>query len=256
MNARNLCIFSSDGVFGNHRGRITIETRTMEVDESFAAEHFPMKPGRYVRLEVSDSGIGMDKQTLAQIFEPFFTTKGPEKGTGLGLATVYGIVKQSGGYVWTRSEPGQGSTFSVYLPVVIAEVEPPMQETKPLETTRGSETILVVEDAAPLRALIRELLECFAYTVLDAEDAERAHQIADHQDIDLLLTDLSLPKTSGLTLAQSLRKQRPGLKVLYMSGYPNEAVQLGVQEGDTDFIQKPFTQEALAQKLRNLLDAA
>jgi two-component system cell cycle sensor histidine kinase/response regulator CckA len=105
-------------------GRITIETRTMEVDESFAAEHFPMKPGRYVRLEVSDSGIGMDKRTLAQIFEPFFTTKGPEKGTGLGLATVYGIVKQSGGYVWTGSEPGQGSTFSVYLPVVIAEVEP------------------------------------------------------------------------------------------------------------------------------------
>jgi PAS domain S-box-containing protein len=250
----NFCVNARDAM--PEGGRIIIETRTMEVDESFAAEHFPMKPGRYVRLEVSDSGIGMDKQTLAQIFEPFFTTKGPEKGTGLGLATVYGIVKQSGGYVWTGSEPGQGSTFSVYLPVVIAEVEPPIQETKPLETMRGSETILVVEDAAPLRALIRELLECFAYTVLEAEDAERAHQIADHQDIDLLLTDLSLPKTSGLTLAQSLRKQRPGLKVLYMSGYPNEAVQLGVQEGDTDFLQKPFTQEALAQKLRNLLDAA
>lgn len=120
-----------------------------------------------------------------------------------------------------------------------------------------SETILVVEDAAPLRALIRELLERIAYTVLEAEDAERAHQIADHhQDIALLLTDLSLPKTSGLDMAKSLRKERPGLKVLYMSGYPNEAVQLGVQEGGADFLQKPFTQEALARKLRSLLDTA
>jgi two-component system cell cycle sensor histidine kinase/response regulator CckA len=173
------------------------------------------------------------------------------------LATVYGIVKQSGGYVWAYSEPGQGSTFSVYLPAVFEKAEPREQKAKPLQMMRGSETILVVEDAAPLRALIRELLESFGYSVLDAEDAERARQIADrHKDIALLLTDLSLPKTSGLAMAKSLLKERPRLKVLYMSAHPVDVVGRGAQQAGTDFLQKPFTQEALAQKLRSLLDAA
>ena len=173
------------------------------------------------------------------------------------MATVYGIVKQSGGQVWARSEPGQGSTFTVYLPATTEKAEPREQETRRLEITRGSETILVVEDAVPLRALIRELLERSAYTVLEAEDAEGAHQIATHhKNIALLLTDLSLPGTSGLAIAKSMRKERPGLKVLYISGNPHGVGEPQDQEEGTDFLQKPFTQEALAQKLRGLLDAA
>lgn len=251
----NFCVNARDAM--PEGGMITVETHNVELDALFAAEHFPVKPGRYVRLEVSDTGIGMDRQTLSQIFEPFFTTKGPEEGTGLGLATVYGIVKQSGGHVWAYSEPGKGSTFSVYLPAVIEEAEPRKPEANPREITCGSETILLVEDAAPLRAVIRELLERLAYTVLEAEDAAGAHQIADrHKDIALLLTDLNLPKTSGIAMAKSLLKKRPGLKVLYMSGHPNGVVQRGVQEAGTGFLQKPFSQETLAKKLRDLLDAA
>ena len=155
------------------------------------------------------------------------------------------------------SEPGQGTTFSVYLPAVIEEAKRREQEAKPPEIMRGSETILLVEDAAPLRALVRELLEDSGYTVLEAEDATRAHGIADHhQDIDLLLTDLSLPKTSGLALAESLLKKKSELKVLYMSAHPTGIVDQGVQQAGIDFLQKPFTQEALAQKLRSLLDGA
>jgi len=165
-------------------------------------------------------------------------------------------VKQSGGHVWASSEPGKGATFSVYLPAVIEEAEPRKPEANPREITCGSETILLVEDAAPLRAVVRELLERLAYTVLEAEDAAGAHQIADrHKDIALLLTDLNLPKTSGIAMAKSLLKRRPGLKVLYMSGHPNGVVQRGVQEAGTGFLQKPFSQETLAKKLRDLLDA-
>ncbi len=251
----NFCVNARDAM--PEGGRIIIETHNVKADELFAAQHFPMKPGRYVRLAVRDTGTGMDKQTLSQVFEPFFTTKGPGKGTGLGLATVYGIVKQSGGQVWAYSEPGQGSTFSVYLPAVIGEAKCRELEAKPLEVMRGSETILLVEDAAPLRALIRELLEESGYTVLEAEDSTRAHGIADHhKDIALLLTDLSLPKVSGLVMAESLLKKRPELKVLYMSAHPTGVVDRGVQQAGTDFLQKPFTQEALAQKLRSLLDGA
>jgi CheY-like chemotaxis protein len=251
----NFCVNARDAM--PEGGRIIIDTRNVEVDEDFAALHFPMKPGRYVRLSVIDTGTGMDKRTLSQVFEPFFTTKGPEKGTGLGLATVYGIVKQSGGYVWANSAPDQGATFSVYLPAVLEEAESRDQSSRPPKLLRGSETILVVEDAAPLRMLIRELLEDFGYSVLEAEDAEQAHQIADHhQNIALLLTDLNLPGISGLAVAKSLLEKRPGLKVLYMSGHPNGVAHRGIQDADADFLQKPFTQEALAQKLRSLLDRA
>ena len=250
----NFCVNARDAM--PEGGRVTIETLNVEVDEFLAGHHFPMQPGRYVRLAVSDTGIGMSEQTLSQIFEPFFTTKGPEKGTGLGLAMVYGIVKQSGGHVWAYSEPGHGSTFSVYLPTVIEEAESCEPTSEPLDIKRGSETILLVEDAPSLRALIRELLEGFGYTVLEAEDAARAHQIAGHhKDIALLLTDISLPKTSGAVMAKSLLEKRPGLKVLYMSAHSTGVVDCKVQQAGADFLQKPFTQEALAQKLRSLLDS-
>jgi CheY-like chemotaxis protein len=215
-----------------------------------------MKPGRYVRLQVTDTGTGMDTETLSHIFEPFFTTKGLDKGTGLGLATVYGIVKQSGGYVWASSELGQGSVFSVYLPAVTEEVEPRALEAKPEQIMRGSGTILLVEDEAPLRELMREQLEGFGYNVLDAADAERADEIADrHNDIVLLLTDLSLPGIGGLTLAKSLREKKPGLKVLYMSAYADADALRGIQEGGGAFLQKPSTREELAQRLHSLLNS-
>jgi len=251
----NLCVNARDAM--PHGGRITIETRNVQID-GFAASRRPsVNPGRYVRMAVSDTGIGISKGLLPHIFEPFFTTKEPAKGTGLGLATVYGIVKQSGGDVLVYSEPGQGSTFSVYLPVT-EQAQLGEHATMPQEVIRGSETILLVEDAAPLRAVIRELLEGFGYTILEAEDAERAGQIADQYDGDiaLLLTDLSLPKGSGQAVANSLLKKRSGIRVLYMSADPDRVVHRGIQEAGTDFLQKPFTQEALAQKLRRLLDSA
>jgi two-component system cell cycle sensor histidine kinase/response regulator CckA len=208
---------------------------------------------------VSDTGTGMDKETLSHVFEPFFTTKGPDKGTGLGLATVYGIVKQSGGYVWAYSEPGQGATFSVYLPAATEKAEPTKQEAEPREIMRGSETILLVEDAAPLRDMIRELLQGCGYTVLAAEDGQRAMEIAERHvgKIALLLTDVVLPKIGGPALAKSLLRRRSRMKVLYMSGYTNGAiVDSGVLKPDTAFLQKPFAAEDLAKKVRKLLDAS
>jgi two-component system cell cycle sensor histidine kinase/response regulator CckA len=253
----NFCINARDAM--PEGGKITMETANVEVDELLAEQHLPMKPGRYVRLAVSDTGTGMDKETLSHVFEPFFTTKGPDKGTGLGLATVYGIVKQSGGYVWAYSEPGQGATFSVYLPAATEKAEPTKQEAEPREIMRGSETILLVEDAAPLRDMIRELLEGRGYTVLAAEDGQRAMEIAERHEgnIALLLTDVVLPKIGGPALAKSLLRRRSRLKVLYMSGYTNGAiVDSGVLKRDTAFLQKPFAAEDLAKKVRKLLDAS
>jgi two-component system cell cycle sensor histidine kinase/response regulator CckA len=226
----NLCINARDAM--PEGGKITIETANVEVDELLAGQHLPMVPGHYVRLAVSDTGIGMDKETLSHVFEPFFTTKGPEKGTGLGLATVYGIVKQSGGYVWAYSEPRQGATFSVYLPSATEEAERSKQEAEPQEIMRGSETILLVEDVAPLRDVTRELLEGRGYTVLEAADGKLAIEIADRYDgtIALLLTDVMLPKIGGPTLAKSLLRRRSGMKVLYMSGYANGAIVESGQE--------------------------
>jgi CheY-like chemotaxis protein len=238
-------------------GKITIETANVEVDELLAGQHPPMQPGHYVRLAVSDTGTGMDKETLSHVFEPFFTTKGPEKGTGLGLATVYGIVKQSGGYVWAYSEPCQGATFSVYLPTATVEAERSKQEAKPQEIMRGSETILLVEDVAPLRDVTRELLERIGYTVLEAADGKLAIEIADRYDgtIGLLLTDVMLPKIGGPALAKSLLRRRSGMKVLYMSGYANGAiVDSGALKPGTAFLQKPFAATELAKKVRELLD--
>lgn len=249
----NFCVNSRDAM--PQGGQITIQTENVDVDEFLAAQHYPMKPGHYVRLVVSDTGTGMDKQTLSQVFEPFFTTKGMDKGTGLGLATVYGIVKQSGGFVWAYSELGRGSAFSVYLPSVHERAEVSPQRSIPQASLQGSETILIVEDATPLRVLIRKVMESFGYTVLEAECAEQAYEVAErNRKIDLLLTDLSLPRISGITIAETLLKARPGLKVLYMSAHPAGLVEVGMPTEGTDFIQKPFTQQSLAQKLRLLLD--
>ncbi len=237
-------------------GPLTIETRNAELDDAYVREHVPVQPGRYVMLAVSDTGTGMSAETMSHVFEPFFTTKEAGKGTGLGLATVYGIVKQSGGYVWCYSERGAGTTFKVYLPRVDAPVDQ-FPARAPLPRTPGSETILLVEDEAPLRALTRRLLERHGYTVLEAGSADTALTIArEHVDpIHLLLADVVLPGASGPTLAGELLSRRADLNVLFMSGYTEDAiVHRGVLTPNTAFINKPFSGENLAAKVRDVLD--
>ena len=251
----NLCVNARDAM--PNGGRITIETNNTRIGDFAVSQRANLKPGRYVYLSVTDTGKGITEEILPHIFEPFFTTKSQEKGTGLGLATVHGIVNQTGGDIRVESKPEQGSTFSVFLPVA-EQSEAHRHPVELQQVPRGSETILLVEDAAPLRAVIRELLENSGYTILEAEDGEQAIHIAQQHEsnIALLLTDLSLPNGSGQAVAKTLREQRRGLKVLYMSGDPDADVGRGIQEADTDFLQKPFGKEALAQKLRNLLDRA
>jgi PAS domain S-box-containing protein len=255
----NFCINARDAMPDG--GRITIETANVEVDETLAAQHFSMSPGRYVRVAVSDTGTGMDSETLSHVFEPFFTTKGPEDGTGLGLATVYGIVKQSGGHVCASSEQGHGTTFFVFLPKAAAEGAAKQfdQGIRAGEVVRGSETILLVEDVAPLRALFRKVVEDNGYSVLEAEDGQQALQVSDEfqGEISLLLTDVSLPKMKGSVLARLLQTRRSGIKILFISGYTDTAIapEELLQPG-TAFLQKPFTAEALLLKVRELLDTA
>jgi CheY-like chemotaxis protein len=206
-------------------------------------------------LGVSDTGHGMDQATMARIFEPFFTTKEPGKGTGLGLATVYGIVKQSGGHVSVYSEPGRGTTFRVYLPRVDAEVDRPtgMPASPP---PRGTETILVLEDADALRMLVREMLEDWGYTVIEGSTSEEALAKAERHPgpIHALLTDVVLPRISGPEFAARIAVSRPDIRVLFMSGYSDAGI--GEQLGpETAFIQKPFTTDALLRRLREVLDA-
>ena len=252
----NFCINARDAM--PQGGKITIETENVELDDAMAAR-FSLTPGRYVTLSVSDSGIGMDHATQSHIFEPFFTTKGPEHGTGLGLATVYGIVRQSDGHVSVYSEPGRGSTFRVHLPAVNQRTKEDEQSSKALELLRGSETILLVEDAAPLRTLYRKILEEKGYTVLEAGDGERALQVAEqyHGNLALLLSDVSLPKMKGPALAKILLQQRPTMKVLFMSGHSDEVVsgRDHLLAGGAGFIQKPFGAEDLFRKLREILNS-
>ncbi|MBI2678564.1 MAG: PAS domain S-box protein [Candidatus Koribacter versatilis] len=238
-------------------GKLTVETSNVTLDEGYAREHATVKAGNYVMLAVSDTGVGMDAVTRTHVFEPFFTTKEQGKGTGLGLSTVYGIVKQSGGYIWLYSEVGMGTTFKVYLPRVDAAAET-LKPAAASDPHRGHETVLLVEDEDGVRALIRQVLHRSGYTVLPARDGgEALLQCERHEGrIDLLLTDVVLTQISGTELAQRLLQLRPEMRVLYMSGYTDEAiVQHGVLTAESSFLQKPFTNESLARKVRAVLDA-
>ncbi|HXN99230.1 MAG TPA: CHASE4 domain-containing protein [Candidatus Acidoferrales bacterium] len=240
-------------------GRLTIETSSVELDKNYTAKHavVEFEPGPYVMLTVTDTGCGMDAQTQARIFEPFFTTKEPGKGTGLGLATVYGVVKQSGGYVWVYSELGQGTTFKVYLPMVAATAERLAAEKISPAPSSGTETILFVEDEQSVRELVREYLSGCGYSVLEAADGVQALEIAAMHPgvIQLLVTDVVMPRLSGRELAAQIASSRRDLKVLYISGYTDDSVfRHGVLEGGMEFLQKPFNLKALAQKIREILD--
>jgi CheY-like chemotaxis protein len=209
-------------------------------------------------LAVSDTGHGMVPEVRNRIFEPFFTTKAPGKGTGLGLATAHGIVKQTGGHIFVYSEPGHGTSFKVYLPRTdTAEIAATAPESTPAQLPRGSETIVLVEDEASLRELIRECLEASGYTVLEAQHGADALEICERREgpVHLLVTDVVMPQMSGRELGERVRGLRPNIEVLYMSGYTDDAVVLhGVLTEDMAFLQKPFTAEALARKVRELLD--
>jgi len=235
-------------------GMLVIHTANRELDASSSSQSDDVRPGPYAMLSVSDTGVGMDAETQSRIFEPFFTTKPAGQGTGLGLATVYGITKQSGGHVWVYSEPGKGTTFGVYLPRVDQDVRP-LAETHPPDL-RGHEAILLVEDELALRSLIADMLGREGYTVL-AASPEDALSIAARHDlrIDLLLTDMVMPQIGGRALAQHCLRLRPDLKVIYMSGYAPEVLEQGEALQPSTFLQKPFTTRSLLEKLRLVLDA-
>jgi len=241
-------------------GRLTIETTRVTLTVELAERRHRLPPGDYACLAVTDSGSGMDEATQAHLFEPFFTTKEVGRGTGLGLATVYGIVKQSGGYIWVYSEVRHGTTVKVYLPrVAIAEedVAPLPAVAEPAAPRGGSETVLLVEDAAPVRSLARRSLEASGYTVLDAADGAAALDLAARHGggIDVLVTDVVMPGMSGRELAERLAPERPRMKVLYTSGYTDDAmVRQGVLTAGVAFLQKPFVPETLARKVREVLD--
>jgi PAS domain S-box-containing protein len=239
-------------------GKITIETTNVHLDEEYAKSHIAVIPGPYVMLAVSDTGMGMDQQTQARIFEPFFTTKVAGKGTGLGLSTVYGIVKQSGGNIWVYSELGRGTTFKIYLPRVDEGAQKFERRVEAKGALKGSETVLLAEDEEAVRTLARQLLEMYGYQVLEAANGGAALLICErHQEpIHLLITDVIMPEMSGRELADRLAQLRPDMKVLFMSGYTDNAiVHQGVLDEWADFIQKPFPTDALARKVRNVLDA-
>jgi PAS domain S-box-containing protein len=239
-------------------GKLTIETAFVDLDEKFAAKHLNIKPGQYVMLALSDTGIGMDEATRSRIFEPFFTTKAPDKGTGLGLAMVFAIVEQSGGSIWVYSELGRGTTFKIYLPhakQVRETGEMPVIASSPMG---GNETILLVEDDDAVRVLVRTILRRHSYNVLEAQNGGEAFLVSEqfHGHIHLLLTDVIMPRMSGRQIAERLKPVRRDMKVLYMSGYTDDAIVIhGVLESSMAFIQKPITSETLLRKVREVLDA-
>jgi CheY-like chemotaxis protein len=256
----NLAVNARDAM--PHGGRLILETSNVTLEESLD-ESFnkpvTVAPGEYVLLAVSDNGRGMDPATRERIFEPFFSTKGPGQGTGLGLATVYGIVKQSGGYVWVYSEPGLGTTFKIYLPRVEGTPAPLLHPEPVAGPFRGTETILLAEDEPSLRTLAHRVLEGLGYTVLEAQDGPSALTLAGRHpgSIDLLVTDVVMPGMSGRELAQRLHELYPEIRVLFMSGYSDEAIaNNGFLDPGATWMQKPFGANDLARRVRELLDAA
>jgi PAS domain S-box-containing protein len=252
----NLVVNARDAM--QNGGRLTLETANVELDRPYTAEHAGVRPGPHVMLAVSDTGIGMDPETRRQAFEPFFTTKPAGQGTGLGLATVYGIVKQSGGHIDVYSELGQGTSFKIYLPRVDEEAEAIVAAPK-VPPARGAETVLLVEDEDALREIARQILEEHGYTVLEARSGAAAIERAESHagPIHLLVTDVVMSQMSGRELAERLAVRRPSLQVLFMSGYTEQAVlRHGVLAESTAFMQKPFGPDSFLTKVREVLDAA
>jgi CheY-like chemotaxis protein len=240
-------------------GKLTIETANVELDDIYVQNH-GVKNGRgsYVMMVVTDTGIGMDEKTRYRIFEPFFTTKERGQGTGLGLSTVYGIVKQNNGHIRADSEPGKGTTFKIYLPRIKADEALEIEEQMDENRLKGSETILVVEDSKTLLKLTQKMLESYGYKVLTAQCANEAVEIFNGHDrpIHLLLTDVVMPGMSGRKLAAKIISKNPKVKVIYMSGYTDDTISKhGVLYDDIEFIEKPFSQKNMGLKVRRVLDA-
>ncbi len=251
----NLAANARDAMPGG--GALTIETANVELDAEYVSAHGEGKPGRHVLLAVSDTGVGMDEEVRRHLFEPFFTTKAAGAGTGLGLATVFGVVKQSGGSIYVYSEPGRGTTFKIYLPAGDPARSPVEEPDAESEAARGAETVMVVEDDASVRDLVRIMLEANGYRVLAVADGGEAERVcaAHPNGVDLLLTDVVMPDVSGRTLAERLGERLPALRILFMSGYSDEAVHRhGAITASAAFLEKPFTERALARKVREVLD--
>jgi CheY-like chemotaxis protein len=237
-------------------GKLTIETSAVYLDESFTAKQLGVPPGRYVAISVADTGVGMTEETLSHAFEPFFTTKGAGRGTGLGLATAYGIVRQSGGAIRISSEPGKGTVARIYLPMAQAKTAP-AEEPPAAEAPTGVETILLVEDETRVRKLILDVLRSRGYNVLEATRGEDALRLARRHggSIDMALVDVVMPEMSGPDLVKELEPLCPKLRVLYMSGYTDEAIMHhGIAESSVAFLQKPFLPDVLARRVREVLD--
>jgi len=250
----NLAINAGDAM--PRGGELRLATDTIDVDDAWAHRHPPMPAGRYVRLVVSDTGVGIPPETQARIFEPFFTTKARGEGTGLGLATVYGIVKQSDGFIWVDSQVGRGTTFEIYLPIAHAAVEPPVQVVTAVDISGGSQTILLAEDDGAIRRLARVILANQGYTVLDARDGDEALAMARQHpgEIHLLVTDVVMPGLSGRDLAARLTGERPGVRVLYMSGYTENVMMRAGFEHGLILLTKPFLPVDLLRKVKEMLE--
>jgi PAS domain S-box-containing protein len=253
----NLCVNARDAIFGV--GKVTIETAKVVFDDAFCEDHPQFPPGEYVRLTVNDTGSGMDKTTQEHIFEPFFTTKGVGEGTGLGLSTVYGIVKQNNGYIQVYSELGHGTAFSIYLPCFAGEATPARVEAAGIRPSSSGETVLLVEDEPSLLEISRKLLDRLGYTVLSASTPGQAIQLTETHEgmIHLLMTDVVMPEMNGKDLAGQLVARHPGLRCLFMSGYTSDVIgRHCVLDEGVHFIQKPFSQQELAAKVRAVLEPA
>jgi signal transduction histidine kinase/ActR/RegA family two-component response regulator len=252
----NVVVNGRDAMPGG--GKLIVETANVEVDQTYAGSNVDLRPGSYISLTISDTGMGMDSETTAHLFEPFFTTKAPGKGTGLGLATAYGIVKQSGGAISIYSEPGRGTAVKIYLPSAEAKAGPEVTEPKAAATPGGNETILVLEDEARVRKLICEVLSGRGYHVLEAVRGEEAIRIAAEYRgrIHMVLADVVMPEMSGPQALEQIRILHPTVRVLFMSGYTDEAIlHHGIVGSGAPFLQKPFLPDALARKVREVLNA-